>query len=244
MTVKRFWVLIMVGVLLMGIVGTVYGADTQTTPAPGGDQGAPGAPPAGLAKMDEEFGKALDELITVKVITPEQKDKIIEYFEKASKDAKSMEPKDMVELKKEGNDPISLLLRDSVINQAQAAVIIRIAPRLCPGPLQPQVPLGPEKMKADLKKKLDGLVHSKVITAKQKDIILKFFIDKYAKAPEGKPGEEPREDRDKKDGPNAFFALLVQSNIITQKQADAIAAISEVMPRPMPMERRFGPYHP
>ncbi len=98
MTGKKFWAMIMVGLLLFGITRMAFGTDIQTPPTVGGAWGAPGALPVGLAIMDEEFGKALDELIAVNVITAEQKGRIIKYFGKALKDAMPMDPKVMAEL--------------------------------------------------------------------------------------------------------------------------------------------------
>ncbi len=240
MVAKKFWAMLVVGLLMFGIIGMVFGADNTAPKVLEGFQGEPGAPPAGSVETVGEFGKALDELVAVKAITPEQKGKIIEYFEKARKDAKPVDSKAMAEPPKEGNNPIHLLVKDVVINQAQAAVIERVAPSDFPGlremPYRPDL----EKMKADLQKKLDGLVHSKAITVKQKDIILKFYIDKISNGPSKKHIEKFEKDKGIKDKSNDFFALLVQSGVITQKQADVMAAISEVMPEPMKAGRGFG----
>ncbi len=243
MVAKKFWAMLVVVLLLFGITGMVFGADKTAPKALEGFQRDPGAPPAGSVEMVGEFGKALDELIAVKAITPEQKGKIIEYFERARKEAKPMDQKAMAEPPKEGNDPISLLVKDAVINQAQAAVIKRVAPRHFPRLREMPNPPDPEKMKADLQKKLDGLVESKAITVKQKDIILKFFIDKFSNGPSKKHIEKFEKDKGMKDKSNDFFVLLVQCGVITQKQADAMGAISEVMPKPMTIERRFGVPH-
>ncbi len=243
MGAKKFWVMLVVGLLLFGITGMVFGADNTAPKTLEGFHGEPGAPPAGFAKMVGEFGKALDELVAVKAITPEQKGKIIEYFEKTRKYAKPVDPKAMAEPPKEGNDPIHLLVKDAVINQAQAAVIERVAPRDFPGLRQMSYRPDPEKMKSDLQKKLDGLVHSKVITVKQKDIVLKFYIDRISNGPGKKHIEKFEKDKGIKDKSNDFSDLLVQCGVITQKQADVMAAISEVMPKPMTLERRFDvPY--
>ncbi len=243
MVAKKFWAMLVVGLLLFGITGMVFGADNTAPKTLEGFQGDPGTPPAGFAKMVGEFGKALDELVAVKTITSEQKGKIIEYFEKARKDAKPVDPKAMAEPPKEGNDPIRLLVKDAVINQAQAAVIKRVAPRDLPRLREIPYRPDPKKMKADLQKKLDGLVHSKAITVKQKDIILKFYINKISNGPSKTHIEKIEKEKGIKDKSNDFSDLLVQCGVITQKQADVMAAISEVMPKPMTIERRFGVPH-
>lgn len=244
MVAKKIWALLVVGTLLFGITGMVFGADNTSPKASDGFQREPGAPPAGPAQMVGEFENALDELIAVKAITPEQKGKIIEYFEKARKDGKPIDPKAMAEPPKENNDPIRLLVKDAVINQDQAAVIERVSPRHFSRFREMPNPPDPEKMKDDLQKKLDGLVHSKVITVKQKDTILKFCIDKFSNGPGKEHVEKIEKDNGMIEKSNDFFALLVQCGIITQKQADTIAAISEAMPKPMKAGRGFSASHP
>jgi hypothetical protein len=252
MVAKKLWVIMVVGLLLVGIAGMCYGEDTRAPQAPQPPQRVQGAPPPDQGKINEEFGKALDELIAVKVITAEQKGKLIEYFEKALKDAKPMDLKAMGEPQK-GNDPISLLVKDGFINQDQAAVIARVLPRPMPmgmgqgpGPERSQIPPDPGRMKADLQKKLDELVNSKVITDKQKDIILKYSADNFDRMKDQKPGAGAGKDKGMKGEGNDLLSLLVKSGVITQKQADAIDAISEAMPRPMPMqmEKGCGPDRP
>jgi hypothetical protein len=241
MTGKKLWAMILAGLLLFGLTGMAFGEDTKAPSTPDEFQEVPGA-----LNMDRELGKALDELITVNVITADQKGKIIEYFEKGLKDGKPIDQRSMAVPKKDGNDPIGLLVKDNVINQAQAAILARITPRPFPRPCQMQTPPDPEKIQVDLQKKLEELVQSKKITAKQKDTILKFFADKVGNRPDKRLDAKPGNDKDLKGGPNDFFTLLVQCSIITEKQADAIAAVSEVMPGPMPgfMIRGCGPNRP
>ncbi|HBE78420.1 MAG TPA: hypothetical protein DDW65_11690, partial [Firmicutes bacterium] len=119
MIAKKVWIILASGLLLIGISGICYGDEKQGPQCRQGPQGH--LLMFDQTKINEEFGKALDELIAVKVITLEQKTKIIESFEKSFAEAKSPEkkgPDDPTALKnmdcsqKQGNDSLSLLVKD------------------------------------------------------------------------------------------------------------------------------------
>lgn len=185
-------------------------------------------------------------MIAVKVINVQQKTTIIEYFEKVFKDTKVMDHKTMVDLQKRGNGPLSLLVKDGVINQDQAAVIARILPRPMHmprrkgwGPFHRQIPPDPEKMKAELQKKLDDLVGLKVITDKQKVTILKYFSVKFDKMKDRKLDAHSGKNKDLKGERKGPLNLLVKDGVISQEQADAIA--KALFQPQVPMDKGANP---
>jgi hypothetical protein len=246
MITKKFWVILVAGLLLLGVTGMVLGQDSPKSPQPSRMQ----APFPDPAKLNAEFGKGLDELVVVKAITAQQKNEIVEYFEKAFKDHNGMEPAAMEDWKRQDHNPINLLVKDSIINQDQAAVVARIFRSSMPlFQMGPRFggSVDPEKRQAIAQQKLEDLVHSKVITDQQKEAILKFFKDNFDTRREQKFGiESKREQAGRAEGKD-FLSMLVQSGVLNQKQTDAIIAIAGAMPRPEPgdmgMMRGWGPDH-
>jgi hypothetical protein len=254
MIARKLWTILAVGLLLIGISGICYGDETQGPQGTYGPQGLQQPPMFDQTKINEEFGKALDELITVKVITVEQKTKIIEYFEKSFAEAKGPEGKDLENKgpekgpedpkgmncsQKRGADPLplSLLVKDGIINQDQAAVIARV----WPGPFrmgwkrEPHdflAPLNPERVKAYFKKKMKPLVSLKVITEKQSVTIEKYYTEAFDKMKDKKPGVGPQKGNGFQGERRNVLERLVKDGVINQKQADVIA---EIFPAHMPM---------
>jgi hypothetical protein len=252
MIAKKLWIIFTVGLLLIGIGGICYGDETQGPQAPQGH-----LPMFDQTKINAEFGKALDELITVKVITLEQKTKIIESFEKSFAEAKSPEkkgPDDPTALKNmycsqtRGADflPLSLLVKDGIINQDQAAVIARV----WPGPFrmgwkhEPHdfpAPPNPERMKAYFQRKMEPLVSLKVITEKQSVTIERYYTEAFDKMKDQRPGVEPQKGNGFQGERKNILDRLVKDGVVNQKQADVIA---EIFPPHMPMRERYQPGPP
>jgi hypothetical protein len=233
---RKILVLMIVGLLLIGTAGASYGENL-----PAAQQGSPQA----HQRMNAEFQKALDELIAVKVITVEQKNQITEYCEKAFKDHGDADPKAMGDPQKRRTELIDSLIKDGVINQDQGAVVARVLPKpmfrwRSNRRIHPQTPPDPEQIKTTFQSKLDSLVNSKVITDKQKGIIFQYFNDHFEKMKGQKPGTRGRNMPDARAN---YLNMLVKCGIISQKQANTIAAIDKAMPGPM-MRRGFRPHHP
>jgi hypothetical protein len=134
--ISKIWVGLLAGCLLLATAGLCLGADA-TAPAGPPDGKQPPAPPT-VGRMKEDLGKRLEQLVTGKVITEKQKTYVVEYYGVLFTKLVGQDPRKMMknldQLKKDGKDPLSLLVQDGVLNQGQAEAVDRLFPPKPPGP--------------------------------------------------------------------------------------------------------------
>ena len=103
---------------------------------------------------------------------------------------------------------------------------------ICLGANQPGPP-DQAKIEAELKKGLDQLVATNIITGEQEQTI----IDYFKKPPQGQPGEKPSGpppamNRANQQPHNPLLDELVKKGVITEEQAKAV---EKVLPKPPAM---------
>lgn len=214
MITKKLWLGLLIGLLALGVTGVTF-AHWR-----GGQEMGPPDP----AAMRAEFQTGLNGLVEKKVIDAKQVETILQYFDKAAEELKGLPPYEvrekMRQMKTDGTDPLSLLVKDKVLTQEQAKAVQDV--------LHGAMGKGfhrLEMMKAKLENDLNVLAKSDFITAKQAETVLSYFeraVKELGKSESGPPCDKRATLWEKGKDP---LSLLVKDGVITSKQADVIALL-------------------